>query len=327
MAAPLEAQSAATPRWFSTPGACMTASGKGAFDEYWGISIQDCKSQCEQASGCLGVEYTAFGPSRPAGERSRCEQFKDLPLTHAVPASSAICLVADTPASRASWKSKIDGRAAHDASGNQMMKGRTRQTHSSHRSDCIEVAKRALMDITGMDMRGCELDGADLSKLNMNGVMFDRAELQGANLVEATAVGSTFFKALMANSNFKKAVLSGSSFDAAEMSYADMQFATCSGCTFVGTNMEGAMLASGTFTESNMDNANLAGVVAGSAGFEKASLKGANLRNAALAGARFAEADLAGADFTNAQLTVQGGVVMELQNALNVDKAVGLPSV
>ena len=41
----------------------------------------------------------------------------------------------------------------------------------------------------------CELDGADLSKLNMNGVMFDRAELQGANLVEATAVGSTFFKA------------------------------------------------------------------------------------------------------------------------------------
>ena len=162
----------------------MTASGKGAFDEYWGISIQDCKSQCEQASGCLGVEYTAFGPSRPAGERSRCEQFKDLPLTHAVPASSAICLVADTPASRASWKSKIDGRAAHDASGNQMMKGRTRQTHSSHRSDCIEartvdslpphpptsrpsdadhalpvsrlaqVAKRALMDITGMDMRG-----------------------------------------------------------------------------------------------------------------------------------------------------------------------------
>ena len=48
---------------------------------------------------------------------------------------------------------------------------------------------------------------------------------------------------------------------------------------------------------------------------------------AALAGARFAEADLAGADFTNAQLTVQGGVVVELQNALNVDKAVGLPSV
>mmetsp|Transcript_5179 Transcript_5179/g.16816 ORF Transcript_5179/g.16816 Transcript_5179/m.16816 type:complete len:88 (+) Transcript_5179:431-694(+) len=87
------------------------------------------------------------------------------------------------------------------------------------------------------------------------------------------------------------------------------------------------MLASGTFTESNMDNANLAGVVAGGAGFEKASLKGANLRNAALTGARFAEADLAGADFTNAQLTVQGGVVVELQNALNVDKAVGLPSV
>ena len=46
----------------------------------------------------------------------------------------------------------------------------------------------------------CELDGADLSKLNMNGVMFDRAELQGANLVEATAVGSTFFKATPSHS-------------------------------------------------------------------------------------------------------------------------------
>ena len=235
----------------------MTASGKGAFDEYWGLSIQDCKSQCEQASGCLGVEYTAFGPSRPAGERSRCEQFKDLPLTHAVPASSAICLVADTPASRASWKSKIDGRAAHDAIGNQMMKGRTRQTHSSHRSDCIEartvdslpphpptsrpsdadhahypfLASPRWRSAPSWTSRGwtcageghvatrarhtrpedrrpaavptparCELDGADLSKLNMNGVMFDRAELQGANLVEATAVGSTFFKATPSHS-------------------------------------------------------------------------------------------------------------------------------
>eukprot|EP00310_Coccolithus_braarudii_P021318 CAMPEP_0183355548 /NCGR_PEP_ID=MMETSP0164_2-20130417/40842_1 /TAXON_ID=221442 /ORGANISM="Coccolithus pelagicus ssp braarudi, Strain PLY182g" /LENGTH=333 /DNA_ID=CAMNT_0025528687 /DNA_START=9 /DNA_END=1010 /DNA_ORIENTATION=+ len=303
-------------RWFSTSGGCIAASGKGAFDEHWDWTIQDCKIQCEMADWCKGFEFVSFSKPRT----TRCELHKEH-LVRAAPETNTLCIVKDTAAARQSWRGMIDGGSSSlDAKMNMRRGGVSMYTHSSHRQACVEAAATAASsDISGLDLRGCQLLEAVMDKVKMDGTIFDRALMERASLLEVSGTYSTFFDTLMAASYLTKSNLAYSTFAGADMSGAEASFFLCTECVFTRTKMVGTQLNDGSFLGANFHAADLTNANCFKADFSGASLRDVLFKGATLTMATFVEADVAGADFEGAVITEE-----ELIGAINVDKALNL---
>jgi uncharacterized protein YjbI with pentapeptide repeats len=85
--------------------------------------------------------------------------------------------------------------------------------------------------------QGCNLSGADLADVNLQG-----AKLQGANLQNADLAGANLAGADLAGANLQDASLSGADLAGADLAGANVQGADLAGADLNGANLKGANL-------------------------------------------------------------------------------------
>jgi hypothetical protein len=116
----------------------------------------------------------------------------------------------------------------------------------------------------------------NLSGLNLQEALFDKANLERAFFCKSNLKNASFPLANLQHSYFEYANASGAYFNAAYLKNSGFKGANLEGAQFVGANLRGAK-----FVGANLKGANLKG-----ANLEGANLKGANLEGANLKWAR-----------------------------------------
>jgi len=145
--------------------------------------------------------------------------------------------------------------------------------------------------------QGVNLEGANLSKLDLRHVNFKYAILRKANLTSANLSYCNFERA-----DLSVAKLDGANLLGVKMLCANLEKASMHGCNFedpAGTraNMEGANMK-----QVDLDGSHMAGVNLRVATLKNANLQNCDLRGAVLAGADLENCDLSGCDLQEANL-------------------------
>ena len=99
-----------------------------------------------------------------------------------------------------------------------------------------------LMDITEIDLSGCEIHGADFSGADLSGSDFGECTLSDVNFSDCDLSSVIFTRASLNHNNFSNTVLAGAKFTHSEVS----------DCDFTESDMTGA-----DFTEANLSNTDL----------------------------------------------------------------------
>jgi len=145
--------------------------------------------------------------------------------------------------------------------------------------------------------QGVNLEGTNLSKLDLRHVNFKYAVLRKANLTSANLSYCNFERA-----DLSLAKLDGANLLGVKMLCANLEKASMHGCNFedpAGTraNMEGANMK-----QVDLDGSHMAGVNLRVATLKNANLQNCDLRGAVLAGADLENCDLSGCDLQEANL-------------------------
>ena len=131
-----------------------------------------------------------------------------------------------------------------------------------------------MADLTGTDLSGANLTGADLYRADLSG-----ADLAGANLCRANLYMANLSGANLTGADLYRADLTGTDLSGANLTGADLYRADLSGADLAGANLCRANLYMANLTGANLTGADLAG-----ADLSKANLCRANLYRADLAG-------------------------------------------
>ena len=168
----------------------------------------------------------------------------------------------------------------------------------------------------------CDLEGADLSDLDLTGWQFERCNLRRTDLAGAQLEGSRWRSVRAPFANFARANLADAALASSDLNNAVLRGTRLSGAVFAGCKLTGADLSDAggldaRFEETLLVGAKLAGhsfrkqtlqrVDFGQADLRKADfreavLDGCSLRDANVAGARFDKADLRRADLGGLRL-------------------------
>ena len=165
-------------------------------------------------------------------------------------------------------------------------------------------------DLSGLDLREANFEGAwlesvNFSNSNLSGANFKSAVLAHAQFDGAIAIGAAFHKA-----NLGKARLAGAVFDGADFSGAMMMH-----CAFAATQMRRAVFAQTQLLETTWGEADWQGAQLRGQTFYKLDLKGMRLSEADLSGANFIECDLTAVDLQAARLENATFVTCRLDGA------------
>ncbi|MFB9881826.1 pentapeptide repeat-containing protein [Planobispora siamensis] len=136
-------------------------------------------------------------------------------------------------------------------------------------------------DLGWLDLRGIRVQGIELSRAHLFGVILSRANLTDAALPSADLSSADLTHAILTN-----AILNG-----ADLSDADLTGASAVEVTLSNADLTGASLSGATLTDATLIGATLDG----------ADLSSANLTGALLSGATLNGADLSSADLRHAQ--------------------------
>ncbi|MFO0612734.1 MAG: DUF2169 domain-containing protein [Polyangiaceae bacterium] len=171
----------------------------------------------------------------------------------------------------------------------------------------IEVARTASealseRDLTGADLRECDLSGLDLHRsflegADLRGVKLDGADLEGTVLARADLRGASLRGCRLAGANLGGANLEGATLDEADLSNAILMNAKVRGATFARADFSGAEVMNVGWAGVDLRGAKLA-----QCSFIQADLSGADLSGADLTRITFMECTLDGANFTGANL-------------------------
>lgn len=108
-------------------------------------------------------------------------------------------------------------------------------------------------NFSSADLRGANLSGADMTGANLSGADLAGADLTGVNLTAANVRGVTGQNLNLGNSN-----LTGARFDAADLTDADLWEADLTGASLVAVELGGARISVTTImNEVNLSEANL----------------------------------------------------------------------
>lgn len=151
-------------------------------------------------------------------------------------------------------------------------------------------------DLSGTNLSGAYLNGANLGKANLSGADLSVSSLLGANLSKANLSNAILREAALVNADLSLAKLSD-----ANISRADLREANLSWTNFSRTNLSGA----------NLDDANLT-----YANLKEASLREANLSGANLSWATLSGTDLSNADLRDSKLTISSFKNVNLTGAI-----------
>jgi uncharacterized protein YjbI with pentapeptide repeats len=182
----------------------------------------------------------------------------------------------------------------------------------------LEGSDLTRVNLEKADLRSAILKGADLSGTNLTDAILRKADLRGANLSRAnlsSAIlwdadlrGATFIfgkldKAEFSRANLRGAILSDTSLVDSDLKDSILDTAHLSGADMKRANLMNANLSNAVLENADLENANLE-----NAHFEGADMRLTNLTNANLAGAYLDDAvlmrtPLAGANLTGAHVT------------------------
>jgi len=168
------------------------------------------------------------------------------------------------------------------------------------------------------NLRGANLEGADLRYVNLKNANLDGANLRDAKLTYSNLANADLQKANLLDAKLFKANLKGANLNQANLKRADLAITDLSNATLLSTSLVGADLVEAVLQKADLRNANLQ-----SANLERAKLQGVNLEGAKLLSANLKDAmlmsgnlqwanlkdsmmkmaNLGGADLLNADLT------------------------
>ena len=146
---------------------------------------------------------------------------------------------------------------------------------------------QVMPDISGVNIAGAELDGANFRDVNLSGADLGGAELNGANLSHAKLYDTDFSTAYLDGANLSNAFLHGANLTNADLIDATLDHVQAYSVDFARANLSGASLR-----YSKLDSAD----------FSRANLTGTNLYQADLSYANLIGAELKGADFSQAEI-------------------------
>lgn len=105
--------------------------------------------------------------------------------------------------------------------------------------------------------RGCNLQGADLSKRHLIGADLRGADLAGANLAYANLEGADLKGANLQEANLRGAFLNSAELDDANLTFANLTDANLIQARMDGTNLIGADLNGASFLVQSLEEAQL----------------------------------------------------------------------
>ena len=148
------------------------------------------------------------------------------------------------------------------------------------------------------DLRGLDLQGANLGEARLNGVNLSDADLRGAMLT-----GAYINRADLTGVNLSEARLTRVSFRESRLSGANLFAAKLRSASLIKANLEEANIQGGLLLEANLTGANFSG-----ADLQSANLSGANLTDADLSTANIAKTVFNRSIFSNVEMGKVKGV-------------------
>jgi len=145
-----------------------------------------------------------------------------------------------------------------------------------------------------------EMEGLDLSNVDLSGASMKKAGLGRANLAGARLAGVDLSRANLEGADLSGAILAG-----ANLTDARLRGARLAGCDLTGATLDGALFTRADLSGTKAAGARGKGTSFSGARLERADFEGAvfeatDFVGAAMAGARFVKAGLAGCDFNAA---------------------------
>ena len=137
--------------------------------------------------------------------------------------------------------------------------------------------ENTVVSLSGVRLRGADLNHLDLSEANLSGANLQEADLSWADLSEANLSGATLKRADLSHLDLTKADLSGAHLHKADLSGARLREADMG---------DGTYLFDADLSEADLNDANLAGAYLSGAYLNDADLSGVNLSEANLSEAR-----------------------------------------
>ncbi|MDH5561157.1 MAG: pentapeptide repeat-containing protein, partial [Deltaproteobacteria bacterium] len=151
------------------------------------------------------------------------------------------------------------------------------------------------------------LEGADLSGVDLSEVSFYRAILNGANFSESQLQNSTFQNSSLVNTNFSYSTIDNTEFTSSRITNAD--FSNCSG-EYV------------SFTDMTIDNVNFVEAILNYANFKRSVLKNIDFNGAELQNATFELATFKTVSFSHADLTGVDTISVDQLEELDMQGAI-----
>src|SRR5262247_1855922 len=155
----------------------------------------------------------------------------------------------------------------------------------------------------GILQRRLSLPGADLTKVDLRWANLQGANLVGADLTNVDLQGASLTKASLARAKITDADLRGVNLVGADFTRADLTRAKLVGATLTGASLTRADLPLADLARANLTGANLAEADLNAANLTKANLFLAVLTEALLTETDLTRANLARANLTGANLT------------------------
>jgi hypothetical protein len=126
--------------------------------------------------------------------------------------------------------------------------------------------------------KAIDLKGADLEKANLKNVNFSHAKLEGANLSFAQLEDADFTHANLRGANLSHAHLKKAHFAFAHLEHSVLLFANMRGADLRGANLHNASLEDAYLQNSDLSHAHLENAILAYANFKNAHLVDANLK-------------------------------------------------
>lgn len=208
--------------------------------------------------------------------------------------------------------------------------------------------ERLIADAAGpLRFEDCDLESADLSRLNLRGAVFERCAIMETSFFGATLAQSRWIRCRGRQANFGSADLVDANFQSSDLNNTSWRRAKLGsvkfkGCKLTGANFEdcaalglefdecllvGAHLRRFSFRKSTLNQLDFSDADLGGADFREAVFEGGSLRNAHLKDVRFDGADLRGVDLTGVRLIDAGmlrGATISYQQAADLVTELGL---
>lgn len=155
----------------------------------------------------------------------------------------------------------------------------------------LEGATLAGLDLSDLDLYGCDLKMADLTGADLSGARLFGADLRRARLVGAKLDGADCTCADFAGARLDEASFEGAGLGRAILRNAAAPCASFARASLVDADLEDASLSAADFTGARLVGANLDGV-----DLERATLDGADLTNASIQATHLDRASMRGTE-------------------------------